>query len=67
MEQYHGKSDQYHNCYEPCLIKSPMIGSIACSECGNCVKHGTDDFDGSVTWIMCKKLDEALGRDVDEM
>ena len=67
MERYYAKADQYGNCYEPCQLKKDkgtMIGSCSCSECHNCIKHGKDAY-GGVTWIECRNLDGALGRNVE--
>ncbi len=69
MEKYLFKEDQYGNCLEKCnvLNDGTMIGSVKCQECKYCISVAPHcEFTGSAEWIVCSKLNEAIGKAVSE-
>jgi len=65
MEKYLFDEDQYGNCLQKCnvLNDGTMIGSVKCQECKYCIrKDQACEFTGSVQWIVCSKIDQAIGK-----
>ena len=65
MEKYYFKTTGGLNdtCSERCSVQNNgvMIGSIVCHICEFCEGHEfPNKFTGSVSWIKCSKLDQAI-------
>lgn len=69
MEKYLFNEDQHGNCLEKChvLNDGTMIGSVKCQECKYCINVAPHcEFTGSVEWIVCSKLDDAISKKIRE-